>query len=373
MKTLVFSFLILLPLLLTAREVNYSELKELQRIALIDRLGLILDSRKEIYQKCAGVEDKKRIEQWAEFTAKANFNLAKNRVRLYENIKNLIEEIKYSKNLSTNCKLNKSHTIVKSIRKHFILSKNTETNNILNNSWFRQLEPACFKIRQKGNLKSVDQNACFAGDRIIYFNAKKHNFDIVLSALNLSYSLLAQIASASEGQRLNIEDAYFSEFKNSNKLIFFTILAAISTSGPSGLTGWLQGLEDRLLVEDLNSNLDTEEIIERFEKLQLAKFNYIKYRELASKHRIKLSLYSYDVSEWNRHNTMALFLACSKRNQFGSQTVPLVYSTGLIYEAKDFISHLQDGVDVKLSKANFSQDTNRYQESGMIGYNLCKE
>jgi hypothetical protein len=153
--------------------------------------------------------------------------------------------------------------------------------------------------------------------------------------------------------------------------LLFNLIAAIGSSGPSGLTGWLQGLEDRMLIGDLNAGLSNEKIYQRFSDFQHAKFNYILFRGLLDEKKIQMKMYGLDVSAWNRHNFMAAFIGCANGKTFRERTSTLVYLTGVAYEAKDFISHLREGVGFKDSKENFNVDSHRYAESGQFGYEHC--
>lgn len=349
---------------------SYTQVVQLQNAALIDRLGLILQSREKNYSTCGSLEDQQRFSNWNKFLLNSTKLEAKLIAEQKKIINSLINEVRYSQKISFNC-LPESIKI-ESIRTNFYFLKNSEKNTNLDLFWGKELEPACYKVRIKGKLNQIDGNACFAGDRVIYSNLKKNHINIYKDALDFSYSLLGLLAGSTDRAVINIEDAFFNEFQSESREMFFTLLASISTSGPSGLTGWLQGLEDRLLIQDLNSNASSEEIYENFKALQLAKFNYIKFRDLSDQHKIELKLYGTNINSWNRHNLMALFLGCAENKKFEEMTPALIKWSGIFYELKDFISHLKEGDSLKSAKQNFSEDTNRYLVSGQIGYNLCK-
>lgn len=370
MKRCLITFLLLMsPWFAQAKGVTYPQLKIMQNSALIDRLNLILENRLELLKACDDGGFKKSAQSLNQYLNSKDLSDIEITARQDQILNLQLNYLRASRTLEMKC-LGTSE--IKSTKKPFPFSKNTENqSNPINRLWWKTLEPSCYKIRLKGNLKGVDTNACFAGDRVLLNAFERLQKDPAEVSLRYSYSLLSDLEHTSPGAVFDLEKSFFNEFNTDNRQLLMAILGAISTSGPSGLTGWLQGLEDRLLVRDLNSKKSNVQILKHFADLQEAKYNYILLRDLADQYHVKIHLYGQDVSSWNRHNMMAAFLGCSLGPGFEKKTPALIYLTGVAYETKDFFSHLKEGVSLKASEQNFVEDTTRYRVSGSFGYNLC--
>lgn len=369
-QVLLLAFLFVLPWQSFAKEVTYLESVYMQDSALIDRLNVTLKSRIQLLNKCQDTEFLNYAQTLTSSIDQAKFDDPAFQVRQKKTIGFLLDTLKKSKSVEASC-LGKPGNIL-SIRKVFFFSQNSENlKNPLNRLWWKTLEPACYKIRLRGNLNNVDGNACFAGDRLMNASFDKLEVDGVRASLQYSYALLAAAAIEAEGGELNLEKVFQDEFMQERPKLLFTLIAAIGSSGPSGLTGWLQGLEDRMLISDINAGLSNEKIYQRFSDFQHAKFNYIVFRGMLDQKKIQMKMYGTDVSAWNRHNFMAAFIGCANGKTFGERTSSLVYLTGVAYEAKDFVSHLREGAGLKASKENFNVDSNRYAESGQFGFDQC--
>lgn len=368
-KALILFFVVLIPWVGKTQGTSYGQTLRLQNSALIDRLNLILGERIKSLQRCEDPAFHQKARAMYSYLKEADLN-HEELVKQQKNILwSLLDLLRHSRDFEQRCL---GSAQIRSIRKPFAFSNNTENqNNPLNRLWWKTLEPSCYKIRLKGELHHVDGNACFAGDRVVVKTFEKLQVDLIETSLRYSYSLLADLSKTPLQGDLNLENSYFNEFQSNNPTLLLSALAAIGSSGPSGLTGWLQGIEDRLLIQDLNSQLNNEQILRRFTDLQTAKYNYIVFRDTADRYKIKLKIYGQEMSSWSRHNVMAAFLGCSLRGSFDTKTPGLVYLTGVAYEAKDFISHLKEGVSLKASQKNFIDDTNRYKVSGLFGYHLC--
>lgn len=341
----------------------------MQTTALLERLALTLKNKMNDLKSCHDLEFLKTAETLLQNIEFDSLNKSQNFLKQKKLVSSFLDTLKKSKDISLKCGRNSE---IKSIRKPLVFAKNSgNVQNPLNQLWWKALEPACYEVYQKGNFNQVDGNACFAGDRVIMSRLFSFDEDPIDTSLRFSFALLASLANAESGSEIDIEKVYFLEFPNGSKPHFLTLLAAISTSGPSGLTGWLQGLEDRLLIRDLNLKLSNEQILKNFEDLQEAKFNYIIFRDLIDRQKITLKLQSHRVNQWNRHNMMALFLGCNLRKSFESQTKLLVWITGIAYELKDFVSHLKEKLSMQEAYANYAVDTERYRVSGAIGYDFC--
>ncbi|KHD89414.1 MAG: hypothetical protein OM95_03335 [Bdellovibrio sp. ArHS] len=372
MKSALLTFFILFSscLAFAGRAVSFEETQQLQNSALIDRLNLILAQRVSLLKNCSAFDFHAKAVPLTGYLSRTSLEspeiLSQQRKIIYE----LIGGIKNSLSVEQKCR---GTAQIQSIRQPFFFSENTENvRNPLNRLWWKSLEPSCYRVRLKGELSNVDSNACFAGDRLVLKQFEKLQKPLTPTSLDYSYALLAKLSRTVIGGELKLEEAFLEEFQQDNPALLLSALTVMGSSGPSGLTGWLQGIEDRLLVQDLNSPKSKEQIFAEFSDLQTAKYNYMVFRSLVDKNQIKITLYGYSVNDWNRHNIMAAFLGCSQKASFGAKTASLVYLTGMAYEAKDFVSHLKEGVGFLRSRQNFKEDTNRYKLAGAFGYSICK-
>lgn len=236
--------------------------------------------------------------------------------------------------------------------------------------FYKELAPACFPVASKGKLKNKDTNACFGGDRMITQDMQKLELQLPYDSLIFATDLFQSIQTLKMNQNLDLFNVFARRYKPDPKA-FFTLLASFATSGNSGLTGWLQGVEDTLLVNDLNdSSLDENAVFRRTKTLQKAKLTYQKFRELADARPKQVFIFGNNFQTWNRHNVMAAYLGC---RESGNQDEVLgkVTRIGKGYEAKDFISHILEGVSIKTSIQNFKEDTQRYTEGAILGHQAC--
>ena len=236
-----------------------------------------------------------------------------------------------------------------------------------------QVKPYCFKPERSGSGVFEDF-ACLAGDALLDKTLRpaydKHRYGLLVA---FSAILLQQTMAAKEGSSIDLYQTHKTAMTQPSSANFLATLAAVGSSGNSGLTGYLQGLEDRWLIEDISLNLPTNEVYSHYLELQKAKIFYQFARQFAEKKKIRLSVGVKDISRWNRHNMMAAYLGCSLSAKNSPALVQRYVSMiGAGYESRDFVSHLSRGNSWKSSSKNFDEDTRRYQQSVQAGISWCK-
>lgn len=234
--------------------------------------------------------------------------------------------------------------------------------------------PHCFRSLRKGLAGFFEDHACFGGDVAMNeelsrsFGQEKYRF-----ALEIGEAWLVAARNAADGDRLDLREVTGDIVPNVSVRQTFVMAAALGSSGNSGMTGWLQGLEDRWLVESLADGKTAETIYTEVKLLQAAKIRYQAMRDTVEKKKLDLTIGEARLQGWNRHNVMAAFLSCHFSDLKRGNVVSLIGLLGVGYESKDFLSHLLEGVGWQASKRNFQQDTERYRVSGRIGYDLCSK
>ncbi len=236
-----------------------------------------------------------------------------------------------------------------------------------------RLEPHCFPSNETSGIGSIDLNPCFAGDGLLHETLVRLKLNPALEANAMMDQLLLDIGDVPEGGAFELQNSYRKIRPEKNLIPLFTLLAIVGTSGNSGLTGWLQGFEDRLLIDGLRDpKVDTEEIYWTFKVHQRAKIKYQVLREYAESRRIEIRISGHSWKQWNRHNLMAASLGCGMIDKTPDQAKFLLALTGIAYEGKDFASHLKGGYRLKDAVQNFLVDTKRYREAGFVGRVLCR-
>lgn len=235
------------------------------------------------------------------------------------------------------------------------------------------LRPHCFQSLRRGLAGFYENHACFGGDIAMNADLERAFGASKPSMVANAAELLARAAlDATPGSRLDILSTLSDLSPGLSNRDAMALLAATGTSGNSGMTGWMQSLEDRWLIEGLLSNLPLKAVYQNTMLLQSAKANYIGLREIVDSKKLMLTLGTRLINRWNRHNLMAAYLACHFSHLPKTDVTSVIAKIGVGYESKDFVSHLVSGVSLKTSIENFNQDTERYRSAGAAGYELCR-
>lgn len=238
--------------------------------------------------------------------------------------------------------------------------------------WINDLDPACFDVQQAGINGTVENHACFAGDRAVLDSLHKLEIDPVQGPARFAAGLLDTVKRTSPGTPIDLFAVFRELFPQAHAEAFFTLLTAIGASGNSGVVGWLQGIEDRLLLQWLNSTLSAEQIFSLFKEFQLAKIDYQIFRSYAEREHRSLEISGMSLYGWNRHNVMAAFLGCRFRSLPNASLEDLLWITSSAYEGRDFVAHLLRGGSLTDSIENFRVDTKRYLSGGEFGRDFCR-
>lgn len=259
---------------------------------------------------------------------------------------------------------------ISSIR-HPLLPSLRTADQVQHQNFYLGLAPACYPVAGQGALAQKDSNACFGADKLIFKDARDLGLSLPKDALQFSQALYEALLKKKPQESIDLFSVFANQSSSPTPKHMLTLLASFSTSGNSGLTGWLQGVEDTLLVGDLNDQtLSANDVYARSKDLQLAKITYQRFREVADRFSATLRIFGVEVKDWNRHNFMAAYLGC-RDNGTRSQAIRKVGSIGVGYESKDFVSHLREGSRLRPSIENFQQDTKRYVDGAALGWDAC--
>lgn len=344
-----------------AAKISLASLDELEDVAVYDRLDRILQRQKETLFYCRDVE-----------SGLDNFldNDVRPTPRAFQKkeILDLIHAVRTTRQLISTYPKCAGRSLVPSVRKPLLIPA---VHGNQATSFWTDLAPACFPVAGKGAFREKENNACFAADGMIFRDLKSFQLSVPENTLLLSQALYLRLLKTPLKGSLDLFAVYTDTFPGRGPREMWTLLAAFTTSGNSGLTGWLQGVEDQVLVSDLNDlTLSDAQVYQRFKQLQLAKITYQKFRDLADRFYVSLTVFGSDIYSWNRHNFMAAYLGCRDSGTL-AQVVRRVYAVGVGYESKDFVFHLLEGVKLRPSIENFEVDTARYKQSSYIGWQTC--
>ncbi len=350
-----------------AGAISLKNLDFMEDIAIHDRLLQTLEAQYFKWRICSKLlpQVDKELRRWYQMIGSTGFDQLSSKAQKTE-ILVLMSEIRSSKRAPPDCNIKPQIVSVrKAMKLPFI--KHSQIMQFVH-----AIAPACFVAKSRGSFHEKESNACFAADGLILNDSHTYGIDLSTSPLKLSLALLQRLLLTEVGGSLELFTEFSKIFPNQGPKQFFTLLATVSTSGNSGLTGWLQGVEDHLIIQDLNNeNISIPQVYERTKALQKAKISYHKLRDIADQFHVKLTIFGIEITDWNRHNMMAAYLGC---REAGSQkdVVNRVYKIGIGYESRDFFSHLfLENVSLKDSAQNFKEDTARYAESSKIGYQAC--
>lgn len=362
---LFFSFLILFELPTLAAQISLKNLDALEDSAIFDRLDRLLVAQDKKWQFCKPAFQAPRNSWQALIKSHVPFSSLRSQEQK-QNIVMLISALRATRQKTTDCIF--LNTEITSLRKKIFVPPAFGSETI---AYLKSLQPACYPVASKGTLSGKDKNACFAADDIIFSDLRRYGISFPSDSIKLANALFDKLLKSEINSSLDLFEVFLENFPDKDLKSFFPLLATISTSGNSGLTGWLQGIEDRLLVQDLNNlRLSPFEVYRRSKILQMGKINYQKFRDVSSKFNVKLTIFGNDISDWNRHNMMAAYLGCRDTNNLNT-TIRRVSVVGRGYEAKDFVSHLIEGNSLKTSVNNYKRDTHRYLEGAKLGWQAC--
>jgi hypothetical protein len=236
----------------------------------------------------------------------------------------------------------------------------------------KDLDPFCATQNSPDYFGVKDPNPCMAGDRLLGKTIRMRNdshqklMHFFLNALEF------KISEAQNGQSIDLWEIFQERHEDTleNRKKFLGLMTffyyALGTAG-----GYIDGVADHFWVSPLEERQSPEAIfLEFFNARQKAdRYRQIVRQKVAD--GLDLTMNGKSIRDMNRHDFMAIFLACHFKedgNLLG-RVLPNVLGYG--YESLDFISHLRTRVSVKVSVENFRRDTERYRRGSRWGHAFC--
>jgi hypothetical protein len=215
----------------------------------------------------------------------------------------------------------------------------------------------------------LETNPCFAGDRLV----GKALWDGNGSSLDRLHQFVIQfhagVSQAADGATLELSN--YSE--RSSPLALLAMLSFLSASSSSN-SGYVDGFGDYIWQQSLKLGYTPEETLSGYHFYKRIKDLGRDLFAWSQKKHLKLMIGKrFDVSNANRHDFMAAFLACHYRSEDRAavaKVVPIVLGIG--YESLDFVSHIKQGVSVRASVENFNEDTARYRHAAEWATDFCR-
>ncbi|QLY24245.1 hypothetical protein [Bdellovibrio sp. KM01] len=353
---------------LSAASISLRDLDKMEDVALADRLQRTLIIQYQLIAACEKQSSLSAQFLWQTYPLlQSDLVESATDQERRDGIIKLISAIQQSRSVPVACLKAIPSQKVSSVRKLLLVPPSLNGDTL---RFYKELSPACFPVASKGSFQEKENNACFAGDRMIMKDLEQQSLSVHADTLKFANELFLTANTAKSQDSIDLFNVYLKVARPDVKKMF-TLLAAFSTSGNSGLTGWLQGVEDAALVKDLNDRaLSATEVYSNFKFLQAAKMSYQVFRQISDEKKLKLTLFGNSFDKWNRHNVIAAYLGCREQGA-EEQVVANVSRIGLGYESKDFIAHLRQGISWNSSVANFKQDTQRYRDGALLGYQAC--
>jgi hypothetical protein len=250
-----------------------------------------------------------------------------------------------------------------------------------------EIDPYCRFDAIPSSTGNIDGNPCMAGDKLVIelLRKSKNYLDEIYTFLS---ALQTKITKAKE---IDLYQVYGSSVKyeksNINRRKFLAMMTFFYASTTSN-AGFTDRFAEVPLKEAAMANKNIDTIVADYHDIKNAKDYFNHLLSTIKNKKIKLVFRSRNITSYNRHNFMSLFLGCHFRMTRGSKAgeqIPL--ALGFAYESKDFISHLKnDGVDmdilkvyeyptyysaIKRSYDAFQKDIDRYATTSSLGSQFC--
>ncbi len=234
------------------------------------------------------------------------------------------------------------------------------------------LDPHCAVEVAADRNGATETNPCFAGDRMVNqaLWQSGHGRDKVFAEIDsFLWSFYHAVEQAAPGAMLD----YASFYRLGDRKLLLGLLAFFSASSTS-TSGYVDGFGEHVWREALWRGERPQSIITRYHDLKRRKDLYRDLLAMSAKKSLRLTLAgtATDLTEANRHDFMAAFLACHYRASgqvAASKLLPRFLGYG--YESLDFVSHIKNGVSLSRSLDNFDEDTDRYSRATRWGSRYC--
>lgn len=236
-----------------------------------------------------------------------------------------------------------------------------------------QLDPFCVTQNSEDIFGVKDSNACMAGDRLLGKTLRqKYDPDQRLIS-NFLTSLEAMIGTSKKYATIDLWTLFLKNYADNayNRKKFLALMAFFYYSlGSAG--GYVDGIADHYWSEAFKDGNHPDKVFAEFYSMK-QKLDWYRtlIRTKAEPLKIKFTFNKIATEGLNRHDYMAMFLACHFRpyGNINAKIIPDILGFG--YESLDMVSHLKEGVSLKNSINNFNRDTGRYTVGSSIGEAFC--
>ena len=244
----------------------------------------------------------------------------------------------------------------------------TNVRTILN-----ELDPFCATQNSENIFGVKDPNTCMAGDRLLGKALRQKQDPQQLIISQFLTALEAKIKTSRKGSNIDLWKLFSQDYADTtaNRKKFLALMAFFYyTLGTAG--GYIDGIADHYWFSALKDAHNPEEIFTEFYSMK-QKLDWYRHliHKLAEPQDLTFSFKGVTLAGVNRHDYMAMFLAChfKKYGSLNAKIIPNILGIG--YESLDFVSHLKGDVGLKGSIDNFNQDTKRYSVGSTLGEGFC--
>lgn len=238
---------------------------------------------------------------------------------------------------------------------------------------FIQLDPWCASVTSANFDGSHDGNPCFAGERPILTglrdteNKRGQTFYAAGADVDFFLSNLARRVE-SKSQAIDFTELFRP---GTEKRRIFSIMAYLYSAGTSEL-GWVDGFGEVFWRASLDQGSSAQGALGEYLTWLNRKDQFVALRAKFRQDRLAIYLFGKSVKNWNHHEFISALLSCDYQSSgegLLARTVP--EALGLVYEGKDFVSHLKEKMGIESSFDNFITDVTRHQRGGYLGRTTC--
>lgn len=251
-----------------------------------------------------------------------------------------------------------------------------------------ELDPWCVQTVSKSYTGYHESNPCFAGTSLtlsaVTSRRKNMSPELVDQMERFVVGLSSQVDSAPPASEIDLWKK-FNDYgtpdgnSSSNVMLgkkfarrtFLAVLSILSTSNTSA-AGYVDGYGDFSWRSTLRQTSSPDAAFQAFERRKSLIDLFSTLAKKSQAKGIRLTVNHSDTANAYRHNVTSAFLACQYAVR-GEKSLALIVPSlaGIAYEAKDFESHLREGVSLERSIENFRVDTERYVSAAKWGSEFC--
>lgn len=238
------------------------------------------------------------------------------------------------------------------------------------------LNPHCISTQVPFDPKYHDSFICMAGDILI--GKKLYEFfpDPYDQFTEIKSFLLSYWNKAHQALTTNTTLELYSVFKDDKtdsyrtRLRFLSVMTFLLASTKS-TSPYIKGFQDYIWRTHVLKTGNAKEAVDLFVKFRSITDEFKTIHTIIEQKKIKVNVLGQDMRAINRHNMMAMFLACNYQGQAKIIRKGLPLASGYAYESFDFLSHIKEHDTFEQALENFKTDTNRYDTGVSIGEKFC--